>query len=281
MFYQPSNFIGFQHVQSLRPKFVSFNKNIAFYIITNCRFVTQNLYNYGIKFNRDRMQNTKIYLPKTPSSAPDFKFMNTFISEVERERICLLDKYLDENGLKDVELTNEERKAIDGLETVEWITQTLGTTFNNIKQGKRLKKEDQQDGDIPFVMSGETNTGIIGYISNPVSTFPPNSITVDIFGNTFYRSYFYGAGDDTGVYWDSLGKYNKLQMLFITAAIRKAMYGKFDFGNKLRSSKSFDISISLPLINGTLDYEYMETLISGIQKIVISDVVKYVEKMQN
>ena len=52
-----------------------------------------------------------------------------------------------------------------------------------------MKKEDQLSGNIPFVMAGVTNTGVINYISNPVASFPKNSITVDIFGNTFYRDY--------------------------------------------------------------------------------------------
>lgn len=50
-------------------------------------------------------------------------------------------------------------------------------------------------------MSGITNTGVVNYISNPVAKFPANSITVDIFVNTFYRNYEFGAGDDTSVYW--------------------------------------------------------------------------------
>lgn len=50
-----------------------------------------------------------------------------------------------------------------------------------------MKKDDQLPGDIPFVMSGVTNTGVVGYVSNPVAFFPKNSITIDIFGNAFYR----------------------------------------------------------------------------------------------
>ena len=69
-------------------------------------------------------------------------------------------------------------------------------------QGRRLKKDDQLPGNIPFVMAGTTNTGVVNYISNPVSKFPKNSITIDIFGNVFYRDYDFGAGDDTGVYWN-------------------------------------------------------------------------------
>ena len=105
-------------------------------------------------------------------------------------------------------------------------------------QGRRLKKEDQMDGEIPFVMAGTTNTGIVNYISNPVARFPKNSITVDIFGNVFYRDYDFGAGDDTGVYWNSEENYSKEIMRFLAISIGRSLFGKFSFGTKLRSSQS-------------------------------------------
>lgn len=71
------------------------------------------------------------------------------------------------------------------LRTVKWGEYEFCKIFNQIKQGRRLKKSDQLPGNIPFVMAGVTNTGVINYISNPVASFPANSITVDIFGNTF------------------------------------------------------------------------------------------------
>lgn len=76
-------------------------------------------------------------------------------------------------------------------------------------------------------MSGTTNQGVVGYISNPVASFPANSITVDIFGNSFYRSYEFGAGDDTGVYWNDQQDYSPGVMLFIAATIGKSLIGKF------------------------------------------------------
>ena len=62
---------------------------------------------------------------------------------------------------------------------------------------------------------------MVGYIANPIALFPANSITVDIFGNTFYRDYAFGAGDDTGVYWNDDVQYPKRAMLFMTALIGK------------------------------------------------------------
>ena len=116
-------------------------------------------------------------------------------------------------------------------------------------------------------MSGTTNQGVVGYISNPVASFPANSITVDIFGNSFYRSYEFGAGDDTGVYWNDQQDYSPGVMLFIAATIGKSLIGKFSYGHKLRSSQSLDFAINLPQTqSGMLDLEFMERFVRELEE---------------
>lgn len=139
--------------------------------------------------------------------------------------------------------------------------------FNHIEQGRRLKKDDQTPGTIPFVMSGTTNQGVVGFVSNPVASFPKNSLTVDIFGNTFYRSYTFGAGDDTGVYWNDQRDYSRSTMLFFVAVISKALSGKYSYGHKLRSSQSLDSIILLPQTDsGDIDVEFMECLVRELEE---------------
>ena len=61
--------------------------------------------------------------------------------------------------------------------------------------------------------------------------------------------------------------------------MRKTVADKFSYGHKLRSSKSLDFIMNLPITeDGKIDYEYMETYISAIQKIIIADVVRYADK---
>ncbi|WP_258033573.1 restriction endonuclease subunit S [Campylobacter concisus] len=155
---------------------------------------------------------------------------------------------------------------------------TLESLFDNIRQGRRLKKQDQKAGAIPFIMAGVTNNGVANYISNPVAKFPANSITVDIFGNTFYRDYEFGAGDDTGVYYNVAQTYTKETMLYFTTVISKSLFGKFSYGQKLRSSQSLNFKIKLPTKNGEIDYEFMENFIKAIEKLAIKDVVLWADK---
>ena len=124
-------------------------------------------------------------------------------------------------------------------------------------------------------MSGVTNTGVVNHISNPITIFPANSITVDIFGNAFYRSYEFGAGDDTGVYWNENRVFSREQMLFFAATMERAVLGKYSFGNKLRSSQSLMIKMWLPsLSDGTPDYDMIDAFIRSIEKLVILDEIE-------
>lgn len=125
-------------------------------------------------------------------------------------------------------------------------------------------------------MAGTTNNGVVGYISNPVASFPANSITVDIFGNTFYRDYSFGAGDDTGVYWNTSRQYTESQMLFLASMIKRYLQGKYDFGHKLRSSKSYDFKISLPTtLNNEIDFDFMESFIRELEEERIRELQSY------
>ena len=93
MFYQENDFIGYSHIQHLVPKFKPFNRSIANVIISACRVATTNMYDYGNKFNRDAMKKTKIQLP-SKNGKPDFDFMESYIAELEAERLKKLDSYL-------------------------------------------------------------------------------------------------------------------------------------------------------------------------------------------
>lgn len=224
-------------------------------------------------------KNCILSLPITPENKIDFDFMEAFIRELEEERIRELAAYLKVSGFDNYELSKCESEALAHFNELKWKEFSYSEIFNHIKQGRRLKKGDQKPGKIPFVMAGTTNTGIVGYISNPIATFPKNSITIDIFGNTFYRNYDFGAGDDTGVYWNDDKNYSSEQMLYFSSCMEKSIRGKFSFGKKLRSSQSFNFRIFLPVnSDDSPDYTFMETFISAVQKLVIKDVVLYADK---
>ena len=52
--------------------------------------------------------------------------------------------------------------------------------------GKRLKKSDRLEGNIPFITAGKENQGVASYINNAPFVYT-DAITVDMFGNSYYQ----------------------------------------------------------------------------------------------
>ena len=125
-------------------------------------------------------------------------------------------------------------------------------------------------------MAGTTNMGVVNYISNPVASFPKNSITIDIFGNTFYRDYAFGAGDDTGVYWNDEIEYSPNVMLFFSVAMHRSLLGKYSYGKKLRSSQSKNFTMFLPVTDsGDINFAFMENFIAELEAERIEELSAY------
>ena len=264
-------------VFSLKPNFEITERQGMF--LSSALFFLRHHFGYENMCSWAKIQDIKITLP-THNGAIDYAFMETFIAELEAQRLAELEAYLAVTGLQDYTLTQEEEEALSDFDKgkIEWREYRFADIFNNIQQGRRLKKDDQIEGNIPFVMAGITNTGVVNYISNPVATFPKNAITIDIFGNAFYRNYDFGAGDDTGVYWNTERELSREMMLFLTKTSEKALQGKFSYGKKLRSSQSLNFRMKLPTKNGTPDYDFINTYISAIHKLVIKEVVFYADR---
>ncbi|QIL50512.1 hypothetical protein G7084_03795 [Weissella coleopterorum] len=227
---------------------------------------------------KKRLENLELELPVTSDGEPDFEYMSEYVKRIEAEYVKRIEAeyvkrieaYLTVLGYPDVEsvrLTQADKEVLSMHASAGFEKYELRYLFDHIVQGRRLKKDDQIKGNIPFIMSGTTNLGIVDHVSNPNKVAPKNSITVDIFGNSFYRNFEYGYGDDTGAYWNEDNKYNPFVMEYISVVIKKTLLGKYSYGKKLRSSKSLDIKIKLPIDeNKLLNIELMENYIKVIQK---------------
>lgn len=280
-FYQNKEFTVLQDAYAISFKGEYIPNDNQYLFLTSA--ITKSIYGsfaWTDKAGWEKVKKEFIQLP-TKNGKIDFEFMNAYISELEEERISELSAYLTVSGLDNYELSSEEKDALEIYNDMVFDEYKFKDIFNNIKQGRRLKKDDQIIGNIPFVMSGRTNTGVVGYISNPIALFSKNSITIDIFGNSFYRNYDFGAGDDTGIYWNSEVQYPKETMLYFTTAMEKALFGKYSYGKKLRSSQSFNFKMQLTTKNNEIDFTYMELLISAVKKLVIKDVVLYADNKIN
>lgn len=205
----------------------------------------------------------------------DFDFMESFIAELEAERVAELSAYLTVSGLDNYELSSDEENALKNYQSLKWDTYNLEKLFGKSTRGKRLKGDDRIAGTLPFVTAGEASEGISAYISNEVEVFEKNTTTIDMFGSAKYRNYIYGGDDHIAVvHTENLPKYASI---FVTTAIHKSSHnGQFDYGHNFYAKDADVLYISLPVNEaGNPDYDKMAIIISAIHKLVIKDVVAY------
>lgn len=63
----------------------------------------------------------------------DFNFMESFIAELEAQRIAELEAYLSVTGLKDTNLSVEEEKALKDFDKIQWHSCKIGGLFERVK----------------------------------------------------------------------------------------------------------------------------------------------------
>ena len=306
MFYQEKDFIGYSHIQNLVPKFEPFNRAIASMIISACRVATSTLYDYGNKFNRDSMNKTKIHLP-TQNGKIDFAFMESFIAELEAERIAELEAYLRVTGLSDYILTEEERAVLEAfrngkiswggvklldkqqVKDIEWRVFRMEDVLEwqpqkEIDPLKLDKLKDKNQKLYPFYGQATLNNGIISYnqlveevLNNkegkPTILIHSNNQNTIYLESPFYLKDGHGA---TSVLQSK--KLNKLNALYFMSSIKKVILSKYSYNAKATKIELKNTLISLPSVQGKPLYDYMEVFIRAVQKLVIKDVVQYAER---
>jgi len=281
MYYQANDFIGYSHIQHLVAKFTPFNRAIASVIIASCRVATSKKYDYGNKFNRIEMNKTKIQLP-IKNNKIDLEFMESFIGELEAERIGKLDAYLEASSLKDYVLTDEEQKVLDDFKKGNFKEFNVVDIFDVRNSGNILSRDIiPNSGKTPYLCASSENNGVSSYISYDKEYLDKGNC-VFIGGKTFVVSYqekdFYSNDShNLLLHLKNKEEKNKLNQLYLATCVNKGLGYKYSWGNSISNRKIQTDKISLPIKNQKPNYKIMETLISAIQKLVIKDVVLYSE----
>ncbi len=277
MFYQEVPYFTGDKIKILKPKYVEFGKKNAQFFLASMRKTFSSFAWGSSRFNVETLKEQLIMLPITNHGKIDFTFMESFIADLEEERVAKLSTFLTVSGLDNYELSIEEKDALKNYTSLKWDAYNLEKLFGKSTRGKRLKGDDRIAGTLPFVTAGETAEGISAYISNHVEVFEKNTTTIDMFGSAKYRNYQYGADDHVAVvHTESVPM---KASIFLTSAIHKAAHtGKFDYGHNFYAKDADALDIMLPTKDGKPDYDAMATLISAVQKLVIQDVVIYADK---
>lgn len=288
--YMQHDFYAGQFTKTLIPRFQGFNEKIALFFIAILNKHSEHYQSYLVRHFKDKVNETVVSLPVIESSEPghvytvndiDLNYMQERITELEQERITELDAWLVASGLDDYELTDEDREALSEYKNRQMRFQkfALETLFTASTGDVDLQQKDINGKGCFFVNSGVENRGIKGRTDRKAKVFPANTITVDFWGNAYYRDFEYKLATHNHVFSLSGDVIKNEYVGLYIAGLLSKLPQYFSYNNMATWNKLKAIEISLPVTSsGDIDYDYMERYIRAIEKLEIADVVKYKDK---
>lgn len=161
----------------------------------------------------------------------------------------------------------KNKKTVD---VTKWKKFSISDLFDCQLAKGDLQPKKLEQGDIPLVSAGFANNGIVTNVDKRgdgiSEIFKAGSITVDMFGKTFYQPFDFFAV--------SHGRVNILvpkfalsqnAALFVVSVLDKTLNGKYSFSKMCSNSKLVKEYIYLPATkDGQPDWKHMEQFIAEI-----------------
>ena len=232
---------------------------------------------------KETLKNDMIRLPLKDNEI-DFDFMESFVAELDAQRVAELDAYLTLTGLKNYELTDKEKYALEKYRSINWNDYNLYDLFDVRSYKKRFdanKININEKGKHPYVVRTAYNNGIRAYINEDERYLNPGN-TISFGQDTatmWYQEKPYFTGDKIKILAPKFEEFKKENAHFIITAMSKPFqkfsWGASSFSEKVISSQKIKLPVDK---NGEIDFNYMENLTQAIKKLVIKDVVKYSDR---
>lgn len=133
------------------------------------------------------------------------------------------------------------------LNVADWKRFYLGRLFD-IKKGKRLTSEDQEEGVNNYIGAIDSNNGVANHIGqNPIHKGNTISLSYNgSVGEAFYQPEPYWATDDVNALYSKYDGFNEPIGLFMAAIIRQEKY-RFSYGRKWTLNNMNITDICLPV----------------------------------
>jgi type I restriction enzyme M protein len=133
-----------------------------------------------------------------------------------------------------------------------------------VKKGKRLTKEDQEKGVIPYVSSSSLNNGVDNYIGN--SYTDENCLSFACYGSmgeVFYQKEKSWISDNCNAIYLKDKKFNPEIALFIATVLQLEKI-RFSYGMTAKKERLQTFKIKLPTKDEYPDFEFMENFIKSL-----------------
>ena len=142
----------------------------------------------------------------------------------------------------------------------------IGDLFTAESGDTDLKKVDIENNGVPVITSGVQNYGILGLTTKKAKVIPQNTITVDMFGNVYFRDFEYKMVTHARVF-SLIPKQNITRSigLYFQTCLSKHK-SKFSYDNMCAFTKLENETIELPIADaGKLDVEFIENYIRQLE----------------
>lgn len=142
----------------------------------------------------------------------------------------------------------------------------IGDLFTAESGDTDLKKVDIENNGVPIITSGVQNYGILGLTTKKAKVIPQNTITVDMFGNVYFRDFEYKMVTHARVF-SLIPKQNITRSigLYFQTCLSKHK-SKFSYDNMCVFTKLENETIELPIDDaGKLDVEFIENYIRQLE----------------
>ena len=290
-FYRNKPWYAGQFVRKIIPKF-DLSRGSILFLTTILNKQKKVLLSVLVRDVDEVFKNIKIKLPINSDSEIDFEFMESFVAELEAERVAELEAYLAAASLKDYELTAAELSALSKFENYNWGEFRIGDLFEKLSakflgkgdKFKAVSKIKTTEFFVPIVYCKFGDNGIMYWAKkNDFETYK-NVISI-VYNGAIAAGKVYAQPHETGILAESYFiKFKNREIdfkvnLFFQCVLEKVLYPKYSrdylatWDNKVEN----DV-ISLPITdNDEIDFEFMNNFIKAIEKLVIKDVVLYAD----
>ena len=226
-------------------------------------------YEYGYKFNGERMKRQKVLLPVNSKGKPDYAFMESYMRRKETEL------------LKQYEKQVSEFESVVPLSEKEWKAFKLNSIFD-VENCKCSNVSKLRDGNIPYIGATNRNNGLLKFVEyNKTLITKGNCIVFICDGEGSVGTSIYKKEDFIGSTTIKVGRNDKLNSyigFFITTVADKVR-SKYNFGFK-RNDKHLKNELLLLPINskGEPDFTYMENYMKALESEKITQYLEYRKK---
>ena len=289
-FYQSRDFTVLQDAYAIRFKNKELTASQYLFFLAPMQSL-KNKFNYANKAIWGKVKQEKISLPTLANGNLALDYMESYMQELERCKLEKLETYLKTSGLKDCNLTQQEKETLKRFSlTTQQESDSMWREFKikdlfRIKSNPQLNKDSfhfTPNGTYPYFTRTCQNNGINGYVDylDEKHKIDGNSLAVGMLGMRFFymKKDFY-AGQFTKTIYAKFDGFNEKNALYFATSLNKAQavfQGVLvrDFQKTLENYK-----IILPINSaGNPDLGFIQDFINALSKLAIKDITLWCER---